>query len=32
MERIESNSGPCNLGYAEKIGAGTRKYKLITLE
>lgn len=32
IERINSNSGPWNLEYAEKIGAGSRKYKLVTLE
>lgn len=32
IERIESKKGPWNLEYAEKIGAGTRKYKLVTLE
>lgn len=32
MERINSKSGPWNLEYAEKIGAGTRNYKLVTLE
>ena len=32
IERINSKSGPWNLEYAEKIGAGSRKYKLVTLE
>lgn len=32
IERIDSKSGPWNLEYAEKIGAGTRKYKLVELE
>lgn len=32
LERIESRKGQWNLEYAEKIGAGTRKYKLVTLE
>ncbi len=32
IKRIESRSGPWNLEYAEKIGVGTRKYKLITLK
>lgn len=32
LERIESKSGPWNLEYAEQIGAGTRKYKLVTIE
>ena len=32
IERIDSKSGPWNLEYAEKIGAGIRKYKLVTLE
>ncbi len=32
IERINSKSGPWNLEYAEKIGAGSRKYKLVTLK
>lgn len=32
LKRIESKSGPWNLEYAEQIGAGTRNYKLVTLE
>ena len=32
LERIDSKSAPWNLEYAEKIGAGTRKYKLVTVE
>lgn len=32
VERIDSKSGPWNLEYAEQIGAGTRKYKLVTLK
>lgn len=32
IERIESRKGPWNLEYAEKIGAGTRKYRLVTLD
>jgi len=32
IERIISKSGPWDLEYAEKICAGTRKYKLVTLE
>ncbi|MDE6286396.1 MAG: DUF362 domain-containing protein, partial [Muribaculaceae bacterium] len=32
IERINSRSGQWNLEYAEKIGAGTRSYKLVTLE
>ncbi len=32
IERMDSKSGPWNLEYAEQIGAGTRKYKLVTLE
>lgn len=32
IERIDSKSGPWDLEYAEKIGAGIRKYKLVTLE
>lgn len=32
LERIESRKAPWNLEYAEKIGAGSRNYKLVTLE
>ncbi len=32
IERIESRKAPWNLEYAEKIGAGTRTYKLVTIE
>lgn len=32
IERIDSKSGLWNLEYAEQIGAGTRKYKLVTLQ
>lgn len=31
IERIESRKGPHNLKYAEQIGAGTRKYRLVNL-
>lgn len=31
IERIDSKSGPWNLEYAEQLGAGSRKYKLVTL-
>lgn len=32
LERINAKSAPWNLEYAEQIGAGTRNYRLVTLE
>lgn len=32
IERIQSKSAPWNLEYAEQIGAGTRKYKLVEIK
>lgn len=32
LERIRKRSGRWNLEYAEKIGAGTRNYKLVTIQ
>lgn len=32
LERIESRKGPWNLEYAEQIGAGSRVYRLVTIE
>lgn len=32
VERIDARRGPWNLEYAEKLGAGTRNYKLVELK